>query len=640
MTGRLWQFVRKGVAAGLCAAWPVTFGWSQQTSIAPVRPSAPVLWRPYLATDVPPIRLANSPRLRDLIRAGALYLTAQDAIALALENNIDIEISRYNPFATAWRLERAQAGGALPGVPSSASQAGTVAIGQGVVGSQTAAGVTTGAARTTSATAGNATISQIGPVTQTLDPTFQETSTFSHTTTPQQNVVQSVTSVLISNTRAYTGTLQEGFLTGGGVSLSFSEHYLNENSPTDVLNPSVAPSLSLSFQHNLLRGFGIAVNSRTITVARINLNTSELNFKTQVIGTVTNVLNLYYGLVADYDDVAAKKSAVEAARALYVDNQKQERVGTVTPLDVTTAQAQVASTERDLVISETTLEQQQVQLKNLLSRTGAADPLLTNVRIVPLDRIVMPPNDDLAPIPELIKTALANRSDLAAEKASVQSAEVSAIGTRNGVLPSLQVFGIENTAGLSGTPRTVIARGTTETADPYFVGGIGNALGQVFRRNFPTNRLGTFFQAPIHNSQAQADFAIDQLQLRQTQLTTRKDFNQLEVDVMNSVIAVRQARAKYTAALHNRILEEQLLDAEKKKYALGASTPYNIIQQQRDLAAAQATEISALVSYSTARIALDQTLGTTLETNHISIAEAQTGKISRPSELPAVLPKQ
>src|SRR6185437_7762400 len=186
----------------------------------------------------------------------------------------------------------------------------------------------------------------------------------------------------------------------------------------------------------------------------------------------------------------------------------------------------------------------------------------------------------------------------------------SALGTRNGVLPSLQVFGIENTAGLSGTPRTVIARGTAETADPYFVGGIGNALGQVFRRNFPTNRLGTFFQAPIHNRQAQADFAIDQLQLRQTELTTQKDFNQLEVDVMNSVIAVRQARAKYDAALHNRILERQLLDAEQKKYALGASTPYNIIQQQRDLAAAQATEIAALASYSSARIALDQTLGT------------------------------
>jgi outer membrane protein TolC len=641
MTGRFWQSVRKGVAAGLCAACPVSFGWAQQASIAPVRPSAPVLWRPYLATDVPPTRLANSPRLRELIRAGTLYLTAQDAIALALENNIDIEVSRYHPFATAWRLERAQAGGALPGVPSGASQAGTVASGQGVVGSQTAAGVTAGPARATGAGAGNATISQVGPVTQTLDPAVQQTTTFSHTSTPQQNVVQSGTPVLISNTRAYTASIQEGFLSGGGVSLNFSEHYLNENAPTDVLNPSVAPNLSVSFQHNLLRGFGVAVNSRTITVARINMNTSELNFKTQVIGTVTNVLNLYYGLVADYDDVRAKKSAVEAAKSLYDDNQKQERVGTLTPLDVTTAGAQVASAERDLVISETTLEQQELQLKNLLSRTGVADPLLTNTRIVPLDRIVMPAKDDLPPVPELIKTALANRSDLAAAKANVRTAEVSAMGTHNGVLPSLQVFGIESAAGLSGRPRTVISRtGEVETPDPYFAGGIGNALGQVFRRNFPSNRLGTFFQAPIHNRQAQADFGIDQLQLRQTELTTQKQFNQLGVDVMNSVIALRQARVKYDAALHNRILEQQLVDAEQKKYALGASTPYNIIQQQRDLAAGQAAEISALASYSSAKIALDQTLGTTLETNHISIGEAQAGRVSRPSSLPATLPKQ
>ena len=640
MTNRSRRFataLRKFIATGLCCTWPVSFGWGQQASIEPVRPSAPVLWRPYLAPKVPPIRLANTGRLRDLIRAGTLYLTAHDAIALALENSIDIEVARYSPIAEAWDVERAEAGGALPGVPSGASQAGSVASGQGVLGSQAAAGVGASTGASASGTA-NATISEIGPVTQTLDPSIQEATTFTHKTAPQPNAVQSITPVLISNTRVYSGSYQEGFLSGGSISIAYNDHYLNENSPTDVLNPSVASTLSVSFQQNLLRGFGVAVNGRTITVAKINFNTSDLNFKTQVVGTVSDVLNQYYTLAADYEDMRAKRSALDTARQFYENNRKQERIGTLTLLDVATAEAQVASSERDLVVSETTLQQQEVQLKNLISRTGIADPVLASVRIVPLDRMVMPAKDDLPPLQELFQKALANRSDLAAERAGMNTAQVSALGTRNGIRPTAVVFGGESHAGLAGAPRTVISNGGVEHADPYFVGGTNDALGQIFRRNFPTDRIGTFSQAAIRNRQAQADYGIDQLQLRQTQLTTQKDINQLGVDVRNSVIALQQARARYNAAVQNRILDEKLLDAERKKFALGASTAYNVIQQQRDLVVTQSAEISALVTYSTARVALDQTLGTTLEANHISIGEVRAGRVSPIASLPAALP--
>jgi outer membrane protein TolC len=447
--------------------------------------------------------------------------------------------------------------------------------------------------------------------------------------------VQTITPVLISNTRVYTGSLQEGFLSGGAVTLSYSNHYLNENTPTDVLNPSEAPNLSISFQHYLLQGFGVAVNSRTITVSKINLSTSFLNFKTQVIGTVSNVLSVYYSLVADSEDIKAKQGALESARKFYEDNKKQVQIGTLSPLDVTTAESQVASTERDLVDSQTAFQQQELQLKNLISRTGGAEPVLADVHIIPVDRIVMPERDDFPPLKDMLQRALANRSDLAAERASLHGTEVSALGTRNGVLPVLVPFGAESQAGLAGTPHTLSFGRYSETADPYFVGGVGNALGQVFRRNFPTERVGVYFQASLQNRQAQADYGIDQLQLRQQQLTTAKDFNQVAVDVSNYVVALQQARARYEAAVKNRVLDEQLLDAEQKKFALGASTPYNVIQQQRDLAAARATEISTLASYSDARIALDQTLGTTLETNHISIDEVRSGKISTPVSPPA-----
>ncbi|HLN01604.1 MAG TPA: TolC family protein [Bryobacteraceae bacterium] len=632
---------RKWIAAGLCYLWPVSLVLAQQDAVEPVRPSAPVLWRPYLAPEVPPARLDNSARLHDLIRAGNLYLTVRDAIALALENNIDLAAARYNPLTAEWSVTRYQAGGALPGVPSGATQTSFVASGQGVLGTQQAAGVST-ATSTAGRGAGNTSIVQIGPSTPTLDPAYQMQTTFSHQSLPQSNSVLSSTAVLIRNQRLDSGTLTEGFLSGGTGSVSYTDTHLNENAPTDVLNPSSAQTLTASFQQYLLQGFGVAVNSRNITVRKINLQTSELNFRTQVISTVVNVLNTYYSLVADYEDRTAKKSALEAAQKFYDDTKKQVDIGTLADIELTRAESQTATSQQNLVNSDTSLEQDELKLKNLISRNGVEDPQLASVRIVPLDRIVIPEKDDLPPVKDLAEKALATRTDLAAEKANITASEVSALGTKNGLLPTLVGFVSTTQSGLSGTARTVnlvtTAGKFVETPNPYFVGGIGDGLGQVFRRDFPTELGGEFFSAPIRNRQAQADFGIDQLQLRQQQLTTQKDLKQAQVDVLNSVIALRQARAHYDAAVKNRVLSQQLLDAEQKKYALGASIPYNVIQQQRDLVAAQSSEVAALLTYSNARVSLDQTLGTTLETNQISIADARGGKVAQPSALPAVLP--
>jgi outer membrane protein len=625
----------KKLIATILACLLTPAAWPQEVDIAPVRPSGSVVVRPYRSAEVPPVRLSDSSRIGALVRGGKLYLTAQDAIALALENNIDIEVSRYSPLLAAWQLERAQAGGALPGVPSSASQAGSVAAGQGVAGSQAAAGVSIAGVNKNNATSTNATISQIGPVTQVLDPVFQATSTFSHTSSPQPELIQSVIANVVDNTRAFSGTFQQGLLSGGLITATYTDHYLNENSPTDLLNPSVAPNLSIGIQHNLLRGFGVAVNARQITIARISLNNTDLQFKGQVIGIVSQVLNTYYALGADHEDIKAKQSALETAQQLYANVKEQIRIGSLAPLEQANAEAQLANSRRDLVDSETTLAQQELQLKNLLSRKGASDPALSPVEIVPLDRITIPPNEDLPPIKELVRQAFANRTDLAVEAANLNASEVSALGTSNGVLPTLQVFAGESTAGLAGTPHTVVSSQGTQAPDPYFVGGIGTALGQVFRRNFPTNRVGAVLAGTILNRAAQADAAIDQLQLRQSQLTQRKNLNQVEVDLQNDVIALRQARARYDAAVRNRTLQEQLLDAEQRRYRLGASIPYNVIQQQRDLVSAQSAETASLVSYSNAKVALDKSLGATLEVNHVSLDQARSAKVTQgPSALP------
>lgn len=681
--------MRKHLSIALCAAFiipgcaPI---WAQDQSIAPIKPTGSVLVRPYKAAAIPPPRLSNSARLRSLIRAGKLYLTVQDAIALALENNIDIEIARYSPLLDQWNLERYQAGGALPGVPSGQSLATSVASGQGVSGSQAAAGVSTSASSNSAGSSVGATISQIGPVTPTLDPAFQYSATFSHRSMLEPDEVQSDQYNVIDKSRNYSASLSEGLITGGTVTATYRESYLNENVSSDTPNPTYAPYISVSIQHNLLQGFGTAVNSRFITTAKATLKADDLTFKGEVISVVANVLALYYGLVADYQDVKAKETALTVAQQFFENNKKEVQLGAMAPLDVTTAEAQVASSQQDLVVSQTNLEQQQVQLKNVLSRNGLADPVIAEAEIIPLDRIEVPEQESLPPLQNLIATALQNRTDLAVQKVNISNAQISNLGTTNGLLPQLALLLGASAQGLAGPYRvgfinnalpassssstsstsstgstqssTTTASGskvplpagaincpagfpsTTLCIQPLgnFVGGIGNALSQTFERDFPSERAGGFIYAPLRNRQAQADYGIDQLSLRQSQLQLQQSLNQLAVDVSNGVVGVQQARIRYLASVKNRVLEQQLLDAEQKKFSLGASTTFLVVQQQRDLATAESSEIAALVAYSNARVALDQTLGTTLEENHVRIEDALRGRVARPSSLPETLP--
>lgn len=636
--------LRAGVASFCCLLTAVP-SWAQQTGdigVEPVRPAAPILWRPYEAVTVPPVRLSDSGRLSVLIHAGKLYLTLHDAIALAIENNIDIENARYNIPLMAWNLERSQAGGALPGVPSGSSQVSSVQNGQGVLGSQAAAGVSLPGSRGgSSGVTSNATVSQVGPVTPTLDPVFQESDAWGHRSNPQPFTGLSETPNLVQGVRTYSATYSQGLVTGGQVSVNYTDHYVNENAPLDVLNPSVAPALSFNLQQNLLQGLGIKLNERNITVAKINLDDAPLNFQTQVTGVVVNIVNTYYSLVSAYEDLKAKQDALDTARRFYDESKRRFELGALAQLDVTTAANQVASSQLALVNSQATVQQQQLQLKNLISRTGPGNAAIADVEIVPVDQLVMPATDDIPPVKDLVQTALKNRSDLIVERNNAKAAEISALGTINGLLPSAGLLASRSTAGLSGTPKVVQFPGLPPfTSDPYFKGNIGTAIGQILRQDFPSESVGFFAAVQIYDRAALADHAIDQLSLRQQQLITAKDMNQADVDVMNSVVALRQARARYDAAVQGRILQQQLLDSEEKKFNLGASTPYDVIVEQRDLTAAQSSELAARVSYQSARISLDQTTGNILDAYHVSLADAERGKIPGSSQLPATLPAE
>ncbi|MBZ5595921.1 MAG: TolC family protein [Acidobacteriia bacterium] len=596
-----------------------------QESLLVEKPKAPVVVRPYKAPTIPPVRLKNSDRLRGLIRAGRLYLTVQDALALAIENNLDLEVDRYGPILAAWQLERQEAGGPLRGVTGGNTLVNQATSGQGIAGSQLSAGLGGSGGGSSSGGAGAATVSQIGPITPNLDPVLQNATAFSHTTTPQPNTIQSQTPALVGTRHIYDTVVQEGLLTGGFVQVSANESYLKENTPTDFLNPSVAPVVQVFIRHNFLQGFGVGVNSRFIHVAEKNVDLAEETFRSQLLNLVASVLNLYWDLVSDDEAVKARERSLAVAQKFYNDTKRQIELSALARVDMYRAQAELTTRQQELAIAQSTVHQQENLLKNALSRNGLEDPLVDQAEIVPLDHIEVPERDELPALRELVARALAKRPDIALGKINQETAEISARGTASGVLPILQGLGALSESGLSGTasPQSGI------TADPYYVGGLGNALGQVFRNNFPNRRAAVLFETLFHNRVAQGDYGIDQLQLRQNELVTRRSLNQLVVDISNQVIALRQARARYSTAVDTRVLNEQLLGKEQRKFSLGASTINDLVVVQRSLAAARAAEVGALASYSRARVSLDQVLGETLERNNVSVSGALEGRVGK-----------
>ena len=251
-----------------------------------------------------------------------------------------------------------------------------------------------------------------------------------------------------------------------------------------------------------------------------------------------------------------------------------------------------------------------------------------------LDNIDIPAKVDLPPLQQLVQKALGTRQDITAEHINFENARTSATGTVNGVLPRLRVFATASVQGLSGQVNNARFP-ELPPPDAYYVGGIGNAVSQIFRRNFPSQDVGLSYNENLRNDVAQADYGIEQLQLRQSEINIRKDLNQVAVDVSNQMISLQQAHSRYQAAVQSQTLDQQLVDAEEKKYKLGTSTTYNVIQTQRDLAAAKSNVIAAEAQYANAKIGLERVLGTTLQVYNISLDEAVSGRVTRESAAPA-----
>ena len=551
---------------------------------------------PYTRKYVPPISVSNSGRADSLIRAGNLYLSLADAIAMALENNIDVEVSRYSyPLADASLLS-AQAGN-----------------GAGV----------------------------------SYDPAFTSTVNWGHSAQIQTNTVTAGgQSVNIGDTRTRNFGISQGFVTGGTATLGFNNNSSTTNNANAIFLPSYNSGLSLQATQPLLQGFGLAYNTRNLRVAKNNLRVTDYQFEQQLNTTLNTVISTYWNLVSAALAVDVAQQTLEQAQHLLSDNKKQLEIGTMAPLDVLQAQQQVSTSETSLITAQTAVEQLEVSLKNLISRNGLASTNLADVHVIPTDRITVPAVEPIQPEQDVMAKALDHRPELAQQRLQLENSKINLTGTKNALLPQLNAVGNVSNPAAGGvfntTPQINPLTGEIiprTPPNPELVGGYSNILRQLF--GVPTVNYTVGFQltVPLRNRSAQAAYITQELQLRQSELGIQKETNQIRMDVKNALIAVKNARARYQSARTASDVAQQVLDAEQKKYELGASTSYAVVQHQVDLANARQTEVSAISAYAQAKLQLDQATGTILENNNIVIDEAKKGRLSKtPSPIPDVPP--
>jgi outer membrane protein len=620
-----------------------------------VAPAPEVRWyerlaNPYLPSTLAPSSLQNSPRVDSLLRAGNLYLSLDDAIALALENNLDVELQRYGPAIARSDIERAEGGAqALRGINYSVGQppaglggpaspilnlpasglsvSATVPTNlnelAGIVSSQASSQITTGTFST-------------GPAVPVFDPAIVGTMNWQHQSAPQTSTFLAGTNSLVTKNFVNTLGLQKGFGPGTQFGANFNSNVSDTNSIRNAYNPYTSSALGLSLAQPLLRGFGIKVNRRYIRMARNNEKISDLVFRQQVIETVAGVIRLYFDLASLNEDVGVKRQTLTLAQRLYEDNRNQVEQGTLAPIELVRAQAQIAAARQDLANSEGFARQQELIVKTVLTRRGTADPAIRNARIITTTGIDVPPQDQLRPIQDLIEDAWKNRPELESARLQIVNNQISLEGSRNGLRPELDLVAAAQNNGLAGTFNPAAATGLfATTPDPAFTGGIGTAMGQVFRRNFPTYGAGIQLNLPLRNRVAQGDYARDEINVRQTEIRLQQLINQVRLEVEGSYIALERARAAMDAAVEARKLQEQSLEMEMKKYANGLSTNFLVMQYQSFVAQTRSTEVAARDSYIKARTSLERAIGQTLDNHNVHLEDVYKGRVTT---APAALP--
>lgn len=583
---------------------------------------------------MPGVDLTNSARLGQLVRAGNIYLSLSDAISVAIENNLDVELQRYGLLAADSELLRAKGGGLLRGISYNLAEA-PVGIGgpaSPLVTAAASATISVGSVPTNPSELGvlaeqqtNLSVQGTIPFSNgsqipQFDPALTAQVNWLHQTTPETSPFVAGSNALITNTTLANAAYVQGFGPGTGLNVGFDNQWQDLNSTRSAYSPFTASSFGVTITQPLLRGFGLSVNRRFIRIAKNEQRIADLLLRQQLIATVFGVVRLYTDLVALYEDVKVKEETLATAEKLYSDTKAQVEEGTQAQIELTRANAQVYSIRQDLINSRGLLEEQEAIVKSVITRREN-DPAILNARIIPTDSLVLPEKDGVRPIQDLLAEAFANRPDLRQGALQVENSKVSLEGSRNALLPEVDLVGVAQNNALAGQQNPAGPAG-----DQNLLGGYGTVLEQLAARKYPTYGIGVQLTLPLRNRIAQADAARDQVQVRQTEIRLQQLRNQAQLEVEDALVAMRKARASYEAAMQTEALQQESLEAEQAKFEVGASTSFFIIQYQSFLAQAKSTVVVAKGAYLKARAALERSVGTILEDHHVSIGEAIRGR--------------
>ena len=609
----------------------------------------PLRW--YTATDYPAPRLSNSPRLDDLLRDGKIYLSLSDAVTLALENNYDIAIARINLDIADTDLLRAKAGSSLRGVST-----GIVANTLGGTSSTVTGGGSPGG--TSSGTGGTGTgasglvlsTNGAGPTPENLDPQLTGSLEYEAAQQAQSNLLFSDgLSEIYTNTSTYNFGYTQGFLTGTQLTASFNNSRVTTNNPFNNYSPDITSSFRATFTQHLLQGRGVGINGRFILQAKNDRRITDSAFRQQLLYTVNQIENIYWGLVSAYEDEQAKERALAQSTQLTANNRKQLEIGTLAPLDVVNSDASVASDKQALIASQTNLEYQQLIMKQAIAR-NLNDPQLSVAPVIPTDRVALDrlPEEDM-PVEDLVREAYVNNPQIEQAVLNMKNNQITIKAEKNGLLPVVDAYAFYGASALGGSQSPhlncapfgeVDASGNPVfipcPANEYPTVNYSNTFQNLFNSSSPDKGVGVNITIPLRNRTAQADQARSQMELRQSQMRLQQLYTQIRIQVINGQYALTNDRAQVAAAQASRDYAAQSFAAEQKKYKLGASTTANVLQQGRNLGIAENTSISATAAYAKDRAALLQLLSNTLDRYDISITDAAEGTITQAPLIPGL----
>src|SRR5579871_3988708 len=609
---------------------------------------------PYTPRHVDAPNLANTSRIDQLMHEGKLYLSLNDAVALALENNLDIAIARYNLNIADTDVLRAKAGAPILGVNAGVVQ-NTPGGGLGGIGAT--AGVSTGGTSLGAGGVGagtnglvSSTLGQGGPITS-FDPVISGAMSEDHAETVSSSLFNGVP-ILAQNTGTVNLNYLQGFSWGTNLLVGFNNNRITSNVPFNTYSPVINSSLRVQVTQHLLQGFGFPSNTRFIHIARNNRELSDVAFRLQVIDTVDQIENIYWDLVYAYENARVQNESLAFAQKTLSDTKKQVEIGSLAPIEVVRAQSTVAQDQQLVTTAQTNLQLEQLLMKNALTRT-LKDSTLATAEVIPTSTMNVPAQEEIVPTDDLISDALRHRAELVESRIDLNSRDYSNKAVRSALLPTLDLYAYYGGSGLAGQLNPITPFCTASSTGLCIPPGsipsqfnsgrpvsYNTALDNLVTSAAPDKGMGLQLNIPIRNRAAQSLQIRSELEYRQAQMRLQQIENQVGIEVRNAQYAVQQNRASVDSAKAAVELAKQSLDAEQKKYQFGTSTATLVLQYQSQLATAESTLVNATVAYEKSRLELFRATGTLLDNFGISLEDAARGQVTHLPNVPYIAPRK